>query len=146
MANFTNGYRNYGIAVYIIYLSFMTSIFFSCGQKNESTEHATSSAANTTLPVDSGKILYSANCEKCHLPQGYRDNPVNPQLFKTFPFNDPIYFVQFIKDTDAMINAGDPYAKALKQEYESSCNHHFNKTLTDREIALLYVYLCDPEQ
>ncbi len=108
----------------------------------------------TDVPIDSatlklqvsqfdlGKIFFFQNCNKCHHnPLNTRSNDwmavsvIRPQ---DYPEN---YFINFVKNSKALKQAGDPHALAIDKEYKFNYEHHFEPILSDTAIINIAIFL-----
>lgn len=124
-------------------------LFFACSDGQESQTQNSSSAPSEAVPATpekevvlsqaalNGKNLYEANCAACH----YLDKKlIGPALKGANERYEEAWLIKFIKNSQAMIKAGDPLAK---QVYEDNNRMVMNshEHLSDDEIKSILVYI-----
>ncbi len=91
--------------------------------------------------ADQGKGLFKANCASCH-NKNMIDNMTGPALGgvqERWEGKEELLY-DWIRNSSAVIAAGDPYAVSLYNEYNKSVMTAF-PNLTDEEIEALLVYI-----
>lgn len=87
--------------------------------------------------VAAGKAIFKANCSTCHkLDQKY----IGPALRGVTERRDPVLVKSWIKNSQAMIASGDPYAVALYKEYNNSVMPSY-AFLSDADLGNLLSYI-----
>jgi cytochrome c551/c552 len=110
------------------------------GQK----ENATGSSQSVLTKEDSimatGETLFNRNCTSCHTLD---EKVVGPPLRNITAKHDEKWLVDFIRDSQKMIRAGDKEAVKIYDEYNGSIMTSFSN-LSDDEIRAILNYLKDP--
>lgn len=84
-----------------------------------------------------GEKLYKANCTSCH---AINKKVIGPALAGITARRDEAWLIPWIKNSQAVIKAGDPYAVALYQEYNQSVMTAFPQ-LSDDDIRNMLAYI-----
>lgn len=88
-----------------------------------------------------GKRVYGFYCERCHMTQS-EHNFLGKGMWEKLPKKDGSKFIwlkAYMKNTNALIESGDKYAKSLKEEYNNAVSHRIK--LTDEELLALIVFI-----
>lgn len=85
-----------------------------------------------------GETLFKRNCKSCH---NLNQKLVGPALSGINERRDSAWIYQFVKGSQAMVEAGDATAVALFQEYNQVIMP--NQTVTDDELASILNYIKD---
>ncbi|TNE81954.1 MAG: cytochrome c [Bacteroidetes bacterium] len=84
-----------------------------------------------------GKSLYESNCAACH----YLDKKlIGPALQGANSRYEEAWLIKFIKNSQAMIKAGDPLAKQVYEDNNRMVMNS-NEHLSDDEIKSILVYI-----
>ncbi len=83
-----------------------------------------------------GEALFKKNCKSCH---NLHQKLVGPALSGINERRDSAWVYQFVKGSQAMVEAGDATAVALFQEYNQVIMP--NQTVTDDELASILDYI-----
>jgi len=83
-----------------------------------------------------GETLFRQNCKSCH---NLHQKLVGPALDGINERRDSAWIYRFVKGSQAMVEAGDPTAVALFQEYNQVIMP--NQTVTDDELASILDYI-----
>lgn len=83
-----------------------------------------------------GKVLFEANCQRCHRLEHAHNNLKN--LRDRVPAGD--WLKRFIRNAPQVVRAGDAYARKLWEENGKAEMDSF-PNLTDREIAEMVMYI-----
>ncbi len=87
--------------------------------------------------VAAGNAIFKANCSTCHkLDQKY----IGPALRGVTERKDPEWVKTWIKNSQAVIASGDPYAVALYKEYNNSVMPSYG-FLSDADLGNLLSYI-----
>jgi mono/diheme cytochrome c family protein len=103
---------------------------------------AAQSVALAAPTKEEGKTLFGANCASCH-NRNMKDKMTGPALGdveKRWSSKKNLY--AWIRNSQAYLNTGDPYATALYNEYGKSQMNAF-PNLTDDQVASLLLYIDD---
>ncbi len=84
-----------------------------------------------------GEKLFKAKCTVCHK---LNKKLIGPALVGATERNSMEWLMRFTRDSQSMIEAGDPYAVALYEEYNRTQMPSF-PDLTDEEIMQIYGYI-----
>ena len=84
-----------------------------------------------------GEKLFKANCASCHKVD---KRLVGPMLQGATERNSMEWLIDFTRDSQAMIEAGDPYAVAIYEAYNKTQMTSF-PNLTDEDIMQIYAYI-----
>ncbi|GAB3537574.1 c-type cytochrome [Pontibacter brevis] len=109
----------------------------------QSTEGATAAANTGGLPVDddaivtAGDALFKNNCAVCH--SAGSDVIVGPGLQGVTDRRSHTWLQRWIKNSQALISAGDPEAVAIYNEYNKQAMPSFN--FSDEEITAILTYI-----
>ena len=110
-------------------------------------EGATAAASTGGLPVDdvaivnAGNALFKNNCAVCH--SAGTDVIVGPGLAGINQRRSHDWLIRWIKNSQALIQAGDPEAVAIYNEYNKQAMPSFN--FTDEEITAILTYIASAE-
>lgn len=115
---------------------------------------ATAPAAATTQPVesktaslspekqaayDTGENLFRTNCGSCHALNQKRIGPKLAGVHEKYA-DDKEWLYDWIQNAPAKINAGDPRAVALYEEYDKRVMTAF-PSLTDEDVSSILTYI-----
>ncbi|MEZ5013694.1 MAG: cytochrome c [Chitinophagales bacterium] len=103
--------------------------------------HEVSQPAYVTGANENGKTLFRKNCQRCHLVDKKMTGPALMNVKDRWADTTHIY--SWIKNSQAYLETGDPYAKGLFNKYKSVMPAF--PDLSDAEIAEILYYV-DPEQ
>jgi len=96
----------------------------------------------TSLFAQNGKDLFKANCAACHSVG--TNKMVGPGLGDIDSRRERAWLIDWTKDSQAMVKAGDADAVAIFEEYKIPMQG-FAGTLSDEEINVIFDYVADPE-
>ena len=82
------------------------------------------------------KALYKANCTSCH---AIKDKVIGPPLAGISTRHKEDWLIKWIRNSQAMIKAGDPYGVKIFNEYNKVVMTSFN--LKDDEIKAILTYI-----
>ncbi|RDV13130.1 cytochrome C [Pontibacter diazotrophicus] len=111
------------------------------------TEGAAAAANTSGLPIDdqavvtAGDALFKNNCAVCH--SAGSDVIVGPGLAGINERRSHDWLIRWIKNSQALIQAGDPEAVAVYNEYNKQAMPSFN--FTDEEITAILTYIASAE-
>lgn len=88
-----------------------------------------------------GEKLFKANCTSCH---AINKKVIGPAMAGITQRRDEAWLIPWIKNSQAVIKSGDPYAVALFQEYNQSVMTAFPQ-LTDDNIRDILAYVVAEE-
>ena len=128
----------------IFLVSFPTLSYGQEGVAPSEETAATADAASSDLgDPEKGKSLFNTNCAACHRP--YK-KMTGPALHGVTERLDRQWLYDWIHNSTALIEAGDPEAVAIFEEYNGSPMTHFPQ-LSEKDIddILAYVELPKPE-
>src|SRR5687768_8320191 len=83
-----------------------------------------------------GEALFKANCTSCH---AMNDKVIGPALKNTHTKHSEEWMIKWIRNSQAMVKAGDPDAVKLFNEYNKVVMTSFN--LKDEEIKAILAYI-----
>jgi cytochrome c2 len=106
------------------YFSFFVSIFFI------------SLITFSDVNAQDGEALYKANCTSCH---AIKDKVIGPPLAGVSQRRPEEWLIKWIRNSQAMIKAGDPYGVKLYNEYNKTLMTSFN--LKDEEIKAILAFI-----
>ncbi len=86
--------------------------------------------------VEEGKALFSSTCTSCH---AINDKVVGPALKDAHKRHDEAWMLKWIRNSQAMVKAGDPAAVALFEEYKALMTS--NESLSDVQIKSIIAYI-----
>ncbi|MFN4083167.1 MAG: c-type cytochrome [Bacteroidia bacterium] len=87
--------------------------------------------------ADEGKELYNANCTACH---AINEKVVGPALKDVHKRRDEAWLVKWIKNSQAMVKAGDPVAVQVYKENNEALMTSF-ENLSDNQIKSIIAYI-----
>ena len=87
-----------------------------------------------------GKALFKNNCASCHNWKDFSKNSTGPPLGNIETYRDWNWIVNFTRNSQAMIAAGDTTATCIFNEYSKSVMTSF-PYLSDKEIRQLYDFV-----
>jgi mono/diheme cytochrome c family protein len=87
--------------------------------------------------ADEGKTLFTANCTACH---AINDKIVGPALKDVHKRREEAWLVKWIKNSQAMVKAGDPVAVQLYKENNESVMTSF-ENLSDVQVKSIIAYI-----
>lgn len=113
------------------------SVIWACGNNNQKTMSDFKTADATT--TSAAENIFNAKCSMCH---SMNEDKIGPALAGSSARwgNDGAKLKAFIKNSQAYINTGDPYATKLYEKWNRSNMPAF-PNLTDEEIEALVGYL-----
>lgn len=115
---------------HLIAALFSLSFMWACGSATEQT--ATTTAPNKT------EDLFSSKCSMCH---AFNEDKIGPALAGVQQrWNDKQKLKAFIRNSQAVIAGGDPYATALYAKWNQSAMPSFPE-LSEQELDELIEYL-----
>lgn len=94
-----------------------------------------SAGFNSAFAQD-GEALYKANCTSCH---AIKDKVIGPALAGVNKRHKEEWLIKWIRNSQAMVKAGDPVAVQLFNEYNKTVMTSFN--LKDDEIKAILAYI-----
>ena len=83
-----------------------------------------------------GAAIFQANCTQCHK---INEKYVGPALRDVHKKHDEAYLLKWIRNSQGVIKAGDPYAVALYKEYSETVMPAFD--LPDGDIKAVIAYI-----
>jgi cytochrome c oxidase subunit 2 len=87
--------------------------------------------------AEEGKTLYNANCTACH---AINEKVVGPALKDVHKRREEAWLVKWIKNSQAMVKAGDPVAVQLYKENNESVMTSF-ENLSDVQVKSIIAYI-----
>ncbi len=103
-----------------------------------STSHRTRASIDLQTPTYlQGELLFKANCTACHR---IHEKLVGPALERLSDKYDKKWLYSFIRNSQEMIEEGDPSAVQIFNEYKGSVMTAF-PTLSDRDIDAILEYI-----
>lgn len=125
-----------GNGVRLVLLQFLIVGLIACsrpGNSNRSSE----------VNLKSGEMLFDSNCSSCHKIY-VRDGFSNRYFWRNIPFEKDedkmTWMVSYLRNSDSLVQSGDEYAAALKEEYNnSSATHEFD--FTRNEVSRIVTFL-----
>jgi len=108
-------------------------LFSACGLNNTG---ETASIATDSLTIDQGKSLFALNCSACH---SFRQDGIGPQLGGLTKLVSPDWIHDFIRNPQAIIDAGDQRAQELFDQYHTVMPGFAH--LPDRDIEGIIAFL-----
>lgn len=90
--------------------------------------------------LDEGKTLFKSNCAACHTVG--KGKLTGPDLKDVTQRVSPEWITAFVKNSTAVIESGDEYAKSLFNEYNKTIMTA-HPHLTDENIANIIAYIDD---
>lgn len=119
---------------YLVLLALLPPLLYACGNGS------TSQTGASTAPggIDAA-ALFSAKCGMCH---DFKQDKIGPALAGVSGRwqNDTGRLKQFIRNSGDMIRKGDPYAKALYEQWHQAEMPSF-PSISDDELNALVDYL-----
>lgn len=112
------------------------------GRKIAFTENHPRAANTGNTIMDAGKTLFISNCAACH-NKNMKDNLTGPALgyvqnsWSEYPPED---LYQWIRNSQALVEAGHPRAKALWKEWSPTVMTPF-PSLSDADIEAILAYI-----
>lgn len=99
-------------------------------------------SANAQNDKEAGKKLFNENCTSCH---GIKEKVVGPALegLHSRPGRTEAWLVKWIKNSQAMVSAGDPLAVDLYEANNKQVMNSF-EFLSDNDIKNILAYIKDP--
>jgi hypothetical protein len=96
-----------------------------------------------TLSYSEGRQLFSRYCNSCHVApeRQVRDQYLFDNLFERLPSPSEDYFVNYISDSKQLKVAGNKYAIAVDDEWNSDYEHKFKDSLSVRGFSALITYI-----
>ncbi|RTL47642.1 MAG: c-type cytochrome [Sphingobacteriales bacterium] len=92
------------------------------------------------LKAQDGKSLFSQNCASCHAIDKKLVGPALMGVEDRWPNKKHLY--EWIRNNQAFLKTGDPYANKLYNEYNKTAMNLFPQ-LTDAEIGAILKYISD---
>lgn len=87
-----------------------------------------------------GKTLFKANCNSCHLPHSDATGPALKGAKERWIKNSSeLNFYEWIRNSDAVVRSGDPYAIQLKKKWTAGDMPPQN--LTNEQIDQIFIYI-----
>lgn len=83
-----------------------------------------------------GEALFKTNCSACH---AVKEKLIGPALMGMEKRNSEEWLIKWVKNSQAMVKAGDPYAVKIFNEYNKVAMTSFN--LKDDEIKAIIAYV-----
>lgn len=102
---------------------------------------APQSAAVATADASAGKELFNANCAACHK---LYDRAVGPALYDVTSRRDKEWLYRWIKNNKELIDAGDPEALEIYNEYNQANMNAFPQ-LSNADIDNILAYTDTPK-
>ena len=90
----------------------------------------------STAYAQDGAAIFQANCTQCHK---INEKYVGPALRDVHKKHDEAYLLKWIRNSQGVIKAGDPYAVALYKEYSETVMPAFD--LPDGDIKAVIAYI-----
>jgi mono/diheme cytochrome c family protein len=106
------------------HFSFIISLFFVL------------SIFSSSVNAQDGEALYKANCTSCH---ALEEKVIGPPLKGVTKRLKQDWLIKWIRNSQAMVKAGDPYAVQIFNEYNKNVMTSFN--LKDEEIKAILTYI-----
>lgn len=113
----------------------------ACGSNGNTGQTASSPAA--TPPLSEGKALFSANCAICHSLKQDKTGPALEGVLVRW-HDDTTKLKSFIRNSQAFIATGDPYANDLYNRWSRAAMNSF-PNLSDHELDAIISYIRDGE-
>lgn len=92
--------------------------------------------ADSPAAIETGKNLFEKNCIACH---GFNGDAIGPDLSGVTQEMSPEWLKNFIKNPTAIIESGDPRAKALQEKYKTYMMAF--PGLSDDELNAILAYM-----
>lgn len=89
-----------------------------------------------TANAQDGEALFKANCSACH---AIKEKVIGPPLKGITPRLKEDWLIKWIRNSQAMVKSGDPYAVKIFNEYNKLVMTSFN--LKDDEIKAILAYI-----
>lgn len=121
-------------------LIFLAFLLVSCNQvSNKKTIDTADLDSKLKDLYSSGEYVFWQNCKACH-PLGAMDG-FTTRFWERISYTKEKdkWFVQFITNSDSLLQSGDLYTRILKDEYQTDYSHRFS--LSSKEINELIFYL-----
>lgn len=135
--------------VHILLLISLSILFFSCDSnqiENIDFEDKKPSHSNSkkyqkvdSVSVSKGYMLFKTNCKSCHDPT-LRKKKVGPPLLGITDRRDSVWIMNFIRNSQKMIQEGDLEAIQVYKEYNMGPMPRFYM-LPQEELNNIYFYL-----
>ena len=121
---------------YLLLSFFSISMFWACGSNNNSIEAYKSKESNAASAAEQ---LFTSKCSMCHSLQ---EDKIGPSLAGASQRwgADRTKLKSFIKNAQAYIKTGDPYAAKLYEKWNRS-NMPVFEQLSDDELNALIEYI-----
>ena len=93
--------------------------------------------------IQRGEVLFQSKCSTCH-KINVRDGFSNGYFWRNIPLETEDekmeWMVSYLRNSDSLVQSGDTYAIALKEEYNnSSAIHEFG--LSEKEVFQIVTFL-----
>lgn len=94
--------------------------------------------SSNNLFAQDGKALFDANCKQCH---AINDVVIGPALKDMHKRKDEAWLTKWIKNSQAVVKSGDPYAVAIFNKFNKTVMP--NQNVSDAEIKAIIAYVKD---
>ena len=136
-----NSASRFSLITLALLLSFSSFVFAQEEQPADGAAQSETSPAVQGGDATAGKALFNANCAACHK---LYNRATGPALYNVTERHDKEWLYQWIKNNRALIDAGDPDALAIYEEYNHTAMNLFPQ-LSNADIDDILAYTDTPK-
>lgn len=120
-----------------VFILLFTLVVSSCNFGHKQPEQIEASPKKPVQEKSYGQIHFERDCVMCHRPRSILNSA---QIKRFIDDQGETYARLFITQQDSLINAKDPYALAIKNDFNNTANAH-NFDYTEKYLDELMDYL-----
>ncbi len=124
--------RTFCLALITLFFSFATAV----AQEDGASGGADGGGATDPAVIAAGEALFKQNCTVCHSINERVVGPALKDLHKRRPLP---WIIEFVRNSQKVIQSGDPYAVQLYNEYNKTLMTPFD--FSDEEITSIVAYI-----
>ena len=141
------GYISLGIFLCLVFIRSVNAGFFD-GLKHLNSMNSNNNSESGIIAIDQpqfgnspeGEALFKANCNSCHLPHQDATGPALKGAKERWIKNsNEQNFYDWIRNSDAVVRSGDPYAIQLKKKWPNG--EMTPQNLSNEQIDEIFTYI-----